>query len=150
MQRPKSPVEWDPGDSAAYLLGRAARLFTRRADDRLRKHGFGAAHVPVLRALKDGTARSQTELATLARIEQPTMAQMLARMERDGVVRRTPNPEDGRSSLFALTAAALAKVADARRVLVHGSDELLAGLTAAEVAQLTALLKRMVANLEDE
>jgi len=148
MQRQKSTVEWDPGDSAAYLLGRAARLFTRRADERLRKHGFGAAQVPVLRALKDGVAMSQTELATLAQIEQPTMAQMLARMERDGVVRRTPDPEDGRSSLVSLTAASLAKVAAARRVLVQGSEEMLAGLSAAEIAQLGALLKRMIANLE--
>jgi len=148
MQRPKRTVAWDPSDHAAYLLGRAARLFSRRADDRLRNLGFGAAQVPVLRALKDGDAKSQTELATLAQIEQPTMAQMLARMERDGIVRRTPNPADRRSTLFSLTPSFLAKIADARRVLVLGSDELLAGLTPSEVTQLTALLLRMVANLE--
>ena len=142
-------MDWDPGDNPAYLLGRAARLFTRRADERLRKHGFGAAQIPVLKALKDGIAMSQTELVTLAKIEQPTMAQMLARMERDGVVRRTPNPADGRSSLFSLSAASLAKVAAARRVLVQGSEEMLAGLSAAEVAQLGALLLRVIANLED-
>jgi MarR family transcriptional regulator for hemolysin len=150
MQRSKAAFDWDPGDNPAYLLGRAARLFTRKADERLRKHGFGAAHIPVLKALKDGVAMSQTELATLARIEQPTMAQMLARMERDGVVRRTPNPEDGRSSLFSLTARSLAKVAAARGVLVQGSEEMLAGFSAAEVAQLGALLLRVIANLEDE
>jgi DNA-binding MarR family transcriptional regulator len=150
MQRPKATFDWDPGDHPAYLLGRAARLFTRKADERLRKHGFGAAQVPVLRALKDGVARSQTELAAVARIEQPTMAQMLARMERDGVVRRTPNPDDGRSSLFSLTPRSLAKLAAARGVLVQGSEEMLAGLSAAEVAQLGALLARLIANLEDE
>jgi MarR family transcriptional regulator for hemolysin len=147
--QPAKPLDWDPGDSAAYLLGRAARLFTRIADERLRQLGFGAAQVPVLRALKDGAARSQTELAALARIEQPTMAQMLARMERDGVIRRSPHPDDGRSSLYALTPRALAKVAAARRVMIQGSDELLAGFTASETAQLAALLQRAIANLED-
>ncbi len=147
MQRQRT-IEWNPEDTAPYLLGRAARLFTRRADDRLRELGLSAAYVPVLRALKDGTALSQTALAELARVEQPTMAKMLARMQRDRVVRRTPNPDDGRSSLYALTDQSLDKVARARRVLVQGGEEMLSGLTAAEVEQLAALLRRVVANLE--
>ncbi len=146
MQR--KSFAWDPEGTAPYLLGRAARLFTRRADDRLRELGFSAAYVPVLRALRDGSALSQTALADLARVEQPTMAKTLARMERDRVVRRTPNPDDGRSSLYALTPRSLDNVAAARRVLVKGGEEMLAGLTEAEVAQLGALLRRVVANLE--
>lgn len=31
------------------------------------------------------------------------MAQLIARMERDGIVRREPDPRDGRSSLVFLT-----------------------------------------------
>ena len=38
-------------------------------------------------------------------VEQPTMAALLARMERDGVVVRTPHPSDRRSSRFALSEA---------------------------------------------
>lgn len=146
--QPETSSRWDPGDSPAYLLGRAARLFSRIADDRLRALGFSAAHIPVLRALGDGTSRSQTELAALARIEQPTMAQMLARMLRDGIVRRAPHPDDRRSWLFSLTPRALSKVAAARAVLFRGSDELLAGFSAAETAQLGQLLVRALANLE--
>jgi MarR family transcriptional regulator for hemolysin len=29
-------------------------------------------------------------------IEQPSMTELLARMERDGMIERTPNPDDGR------------------------------------------------------
>ena len=146
--QPRASGDWDPGDNAAYLLGRAARLFSRIADDRLRKLGFGAAHIPVLRALSDGGRRTQTELAAIARIEQPTMAQMLARMQRDGLVRRAPHPDDRRSALFSLTPRALDKVTAARAVLFRGSDELVAGFSAAEVAQLQGLLQRAIANLE--
>jgi MarR family transcriptional regulator, transcriptional regulator for hemolysin len=149
MQPGKSKLAWDPGNSAAFLLGRAARLFNRRAEERLRRLGFGAAHVPVLRALKDGNAMTQTELAAAAKIEQSTMAVMLARMVRDAVVRRTPNPDDRRSSLYTLTPAALAKVSRARDILVKGGEEMLAGFSPAEEAQLAALLSRAVANLED-
>ena len=49
------------------------------------------SHLPVLRALVHGRALSQKDLAEQARVEQPTMAEMLVRMERDGVVEREPN-----------------------------------------------------------
>nr|WP_275410201.1 MarR family transcriptional regulator [Streptomyces sp. SID14478] len=57
-------------------------------------------------ALAQGGAMSQKELARLARIEQPSMAQLLARMERDGLVERAPAPDDRRGSLISLTAVA--------------------------------------------
>ena len=140
--------KWDPTGHPAYLLGRAARLFERRAHGRLKELGLSNAHVPVLRALKNGEALSQTALAELAHIEQPTMAQMLARMERDKLVQRVPNPADGRSSLYSLTRTTLAKVADAQRMLERGGAELLAPLTAAETQTLTEILAKVVAHLE--
>lgn len=141
--------KWDPTGHPAYLLGRAARLFERRMQDRLKELGLSTAHIPVIRALKDGGALSQTTLAALAHIEQPTMAQMLARMERDKLVQRVPNPADGRSRLYSLTRATLAKVADAQRVLERGGAELLAPLTAAETSALAAMLEKVVAHLEE-
>jgi DNA-binding MarR family transcriptional regulator len=39
-------------------------------------------------------------------IEQPTMAFTLRRMERDGIIERSPDPEHGRKSLVKLTARA--------------------------------------------
>lgn len=141
-------AKWDPSGHPAYLLGRAARLFERRTHERLKTLGFSSAHVPVLRALRDGTAMSQTVLAELAHIEQPTMAQMLARMERDKLVQRVPNPDDGRSSLFSLTKSTLAKVGEAQKVLERGGLELTAPLTATEEKTLTALLVKIVDHLQ--
>jgi DNA-binding MarR family transcriptional regulator len=103
----------------------------------------------VLRALKDGNALSQTALAEIARIEQPTMAQMLGRMERDKLVQRAPNPDDGRGSLYSLTKAAVAKVGDAQRTLERAGTELLAPLSAAEVASLTTMLQKIVDHMHD-
>jgi len=140
--------KWDPSASPAYLLGRAVRLFERRTHSRLKDLGLSNAHIPVLRALRGGAALSQTALASRAHIEQPTMAQMLARMERDKIVQRMPNPEDGRSSLYSLTRAALAKVADAQRVLERTGAELLAPLDAGETDALKTMLEKIIAHLE--
>ena len=91
---------------------------------------------------------TQTELAKLARIEQPTMAQLLARMERDGLIRRTANPQDKRSSLISLTPLALKKLPSARAVLVQGNKEALRGLTDREIETLSRLLRRVLQNLD--
>src|SRR6202034_362898 len=102
--------------------------------------GFGGAHLPVLVALRDGRADTQRDLARFAKIEQPSMAQMLVRMERDGLIRRTPAAADGRSSRIALTRVAQSRLPDACATLFEGNREALSGFTDEEAAQLVALL----------
>ena len=131
-----------------HLISLAARGFTRLSEARLKPLGLGVGHLPVLVALRDGQADTQRDLARFAKVEQPPMAQMLARMERDGLIARTPDPADGRSSRIALTAAAEARLPDAIDVLLKGNAEVLAGFTEAEAAQLTDLLQRVIANLD--
>ena len=77
------------------------------------------------------------------------MAQLLTRMERDGLIERKVDPNDGRSSLLSLTALALRKSEPARNALMEGSGIALKGLSAREIAMLTRLLQRVLANLED-
>jgi DNA-binding MarR family transcriptional regulator len=76
------------------------------------------------------------------------MAQMLARMERDGLIQRTPDPADGRSSRIALTEAAQARMPEAIATLFQGNREALDSFTNAEAEQLVALLIRLIANLD--
>jgi MarR family transcriptional regulator, transcriptional regulator for hemolysin len=102
----------------------------------------------VLVALQDGRASTQRDLARFARIEQPPMAQMLARMERDGLIQRAPDPADGRSSRITLTEVARARLPDAVAVLLRGNHEVLRGFTDEEAGLLVALLKRLIANLD--
>ena len=132
-----------------HLIGLAARGFARLSEQRLKPLGFGVGQLPVLVALKEGRAETQRDLARFARTEQPSMAQMLGRMERDGLVRRTPSATDGRSSLVALTSDAEARLPEALDVLLQGNSEALAGFTEEDGIQLASLLKRLIANLDD-
>lgn len=131
-----------------HLISLAARGFARLSEARLKPLGFGIGHLPVLVALRDGQADTQRDLARFAKVEQPPMAQMLGRMERDGLIARTPDPADGRSSRIALTETAQDRLPEAIDVLLQGNAEVLAGFTEAEAAQLTALLQRVIANLD--
>lgn len=131
-----------------HLISLAARGFARLSEARLKPLGFGVGHLPVLVALQDGQAGSQRDLARFARIEQPSMAQMLARMERDGLICRTPDPADGRSSQISLTETARTRLPDACAVLFQGNRDALSGFTDEEATQLVALLTRLIANLD--
>ena len=133
-----------------HLINRAARLLVRLGDSSFQPLGLATAQLPVLYALRDGASLTQKELASFAQIEQPTMAQLLNRMERDRLIRRMPNPEDKRSSLVSLTPKALKKLPRAKEVLLEGSQEALRGFTEQELETLSRFLLRVVKNLDPE
>jgi MarR family transcriptional regulator for hemolysin len=144
----KKQKELDVLSTPGHLISLAARAFARLSESRLKPLGFGVGYLPVLVALKNGVAKTQRDLALFARMEQPSMAQMLTRMERDGLILRTPDPADGRSSLVSLTRLAESRLPDACTVLFHGNHEALDGFSKKEAAQLAALLTRLTANLD--
>ncbi len=89
---------WALHERPGHLTIRASRLFLRLGETRFREFGLGVASFPVLNMLRTGEKLSQKELAHCVQIEQPSMAQLLSRLERDGMIKRSPDPDDGRSS----------------------------------------------------
>jgi MarR family transcriptional regulator, transcriptional regulator for hemolysin len=138
----------EPLRTLGHYVARLSRALNRIGDTRLRPLGFATAQLPVLSMLRDGEKRSQSDLARLAKVEQPSMAQLLARMERDGLIRREPDPEDGRSSLASLTAKARDRLAEGRAVLRQANVEAMRGLSDDEQRVLIDLLERVLANVE--
>lgn len=134
--------------SAGYLTNWAGRLFVRAIEKRI--PGGRAGPMPVFFALVGGRRLSQRDLALAAAVEQPTMAATLARMERDGLVSREPDPQDGRSALVYLTAqgesAAELSLAAAQEV----NRLALSGLSAAEKDQFMAALRKVIEALDGE
>jgi DNA-binding MarR family transcriptional regulator len=141
-------MENDVLSTPGHLISLAARGFARLSEARLKPLGFGVGQLPVLVALQNGKASTQRDLARFAKVEQPPMAQMLARMQRDDLIRRTPHPEDGRSSRIVLTQAAQARMPDAIETLFKGNRDAMEGFTEEEAVQLVAFLTRLIANLD--
>ena len=144
----ESGSDADVLSTPGHLISLAARGFARLSEARLKPLGFGLGHLPVLVALRTDRADTQRDLARFAQIQQPPMAQMLTRMERDGLIRRTPDADDKRSSRIALTDLALARLPVAVATLFQGNRDALAGFTDEEVSQFVALLYRLIANLD--
>ena len=134
--------------SAGYMTNWAARLFARELERQLAPTGIAPAYMPVMFALADGSTLTQKELARRAAVEQPTMAATLKRMERDAMIARTPDPEDKRSALVALTPLAMGKVATVQRVIGTINTLAMGSLEPDEQHQYMALLGRVIAVLE--
>jgi MarR family transcriptional regulator, transcriptional regulator for hemolysin len=141
-------VNEDVLSTPGHLISLAARGFVRLSEARLKPLGFGVGHVPILVALQDGKASTQRDLARFAKVEQPPMAQMLSRMERDGLIERHPDPADGRSSLVTLTTTAKRRLPKATATLFQGNRDALDGFSDEEATQFIDMLKRVIANLD--
>jgi DNA-binding MarR family transcriptional regulator len=77
-----------------------------------------------------------SELATRERIQRPTATRVLALLEERGLVERTADPEDGRSSLVSATASGDALLASVRERKDLYLARHLEGLSAEELAVL--------------
>ena len=89
-----------------------------------------------------------SELAARERIQRPTATRVLARLEDEGLVQRTPDPQDRRSSLVTVTPAASELLAELRTRKTAFLAERLERLDAGDRAVLDRaadILERMLA-----
>ena len=131
-----------------FLIHRVKRLFERENERRLapRKVHFG--QIPVIVSLGSSGRQTQTQLAKFACVEQPTMANLLDRMERDGLIERIPDPTDRRSSLVTLAPDGEAAFPVVIQVLEEVNDHAYSGFSKDERLLFTSMLRRMISNLE--
>ena len=144
-----SDEEWKPLTHPSHYFSRIGRALTRIGDARLRAVGLATAQLPVLSMLRGGISLSQTELARRAKVEQPSMAQLLVRMERDGLIRRNPDPSDRRTSLITLTEEAERRLPAGRAILHQANAELTRGFSAEDIRHFLELLGRVLENVDE-
>jgi DNA-binding MarR family transcriptional regulator len=136
--------------SPGYLTNWAARLFARAIDRRLSALGVSSGQLPVFFALGGGQALTQAELARLAAIEQPTMAATLNRMERDGLIARTPDAADRRRVLVSLTAKGMALTPQVAEAVEAVNAKALAGMGPDSRERYLGALQLVIQALERE
>ncbi len=134
-------------ESLALSVGHTARLFERELRAAFLPFDVLPGQFPVLLALYEADGLTQADLARVAGVEQPTMARTLARMEEARLVRREPDPGDGRRAGVYLTDRAR----DLERPLIDGARAVnrraVRGLSAEERSLLYEVIARAQANL---
>ncbi|KTR08804.1 MarR family winged helix-turn-helix transcriptional regulator [Curtobacterium luteum] len=106
--------------AAAWPLGRllaaAARRVERDWDERLREIGLPHAGLIAIDILiRTGPTGADT-IARVARVQPQTMSRTLERLERDGLVERSPHPDDRRRRVVTVTEAGRAAWDTARHI----------------------------------
>jgi DNA-binding MarR family transcriptional regulator len=99
----------------------------------------------VLAALDELGALSQAEIGRSLGLDRANVNRIVTRLEREGLLERTPDPHDGRRLALTVTADGVAHLADLERRAARVQDELLVALDADEREQLRRLLDRVLA-----
>src|SRR5947209_16812086 len=90
---------YDFENSVLYWVIPTAHALERAFNEEVAPHGITHAQCQVLFWLAHDGDLAQAELAERMRVEPPTLAGILDRMERDGWVERRPAPGDRRRKL---------------------------------------------------
>ena len=133
-------------DLASHL-----RLTIARTARRLRQEGgtgLSPSMTAALATIECHGPMTPSEIAARERIQRPTATRVIARLEEMGLIARTADPEDRRSSLVAVTPEATALLAEQRTRKTAFLAERLDRLDPADRAALERaadVLERMLA-----
>jgi DNA-binding MarR family transcriptional regulator len=137
--------EVGPLSSAIF---RVARLHKALAARLLRESGLHPGQELVLMTLwRDGPQR-QVDLVRTLDSDAPTMARSIARLEKTGLVQRSPSPTDGRALIVEATEASLPLRAQVEQAWATLEQLTAAGFTQRRAAEALSLLAELEAGLQ--
>lgn len=137
----------DPVDCTYYLVSRVTLLMTTRFKRRLAEAGYKQvkpAYLWALLSLWRTDGLRVVELARNASLETSTMTGLLDRMERDGLVVRTPDADDRRTLRIYLTHEGRKLQKPVNELAQATLEEFLMGIPEEEVSLVNDVLRRIL------
>ncbi len=134
-------------DRVGYVVKRVQQALGAQMSQALSDHGLTNAQYAALSALEADPGLSNAELARRSFVTPQTMNQVVAQLERAGLVQRRPHPVHGRILETRVTPRGEAALALAHAAVLAIEARMVSGLTAAEQAQLLAALRRCAEGL---
>ena len=133
-------------DNLGYLLAKASQRWNEQL-----QAGFSAAGFPEVKAsygsvlipLMEEDGLRMGEIARRARLSKQTMTTMIRLCERDGLVERRQDPDDGRATRIYLSAKARAFQPVAERVLAALDRGARRSLGETRMAELRQMLREL-------
>ena len=128
-----------------------SRRFKRTLNETIAEHGLAHGEWDVLGVLRRAGPpfrRSAGELAKMAELSSGAMTNRLDQLEKAGLVKRLPDPNDRRGVLVELTKAGQAKWLDTTGAGAAREALIASALTEREKKELNALLRRLMLEFE--
>ena len=137
----------DPLENTGFLLAKAAQHWNELLAAAFTREGFADVRPSYGSVLVPLFAEDDQRIGALtrhARLSKQTMTSMLAQMERDGLVERTPDPSDRRATIISLAARGRAFRPVAERVLAELATRVAAAIPASALVTTHDTLKELI------
>ena len=135
-------------DYVMYNLVRTSAVYSDEMAAALKAYGLNTMKWRVLMLLNDKSPSSVGDLARRSVTKMPTLTRMLIRMEEEGLVRRTVLAGDRRYVDVTLTPKAVKALRQVQEIGQRVFERTFEGVSGAEIAAMTEILKRMRNNLQ--
>ena len=137
-------------DSATFLAGKFARAFFQSLSEKAHRLGFTPGQFPILLELWDEDGITQRQLLSRLDVEQATLANTLARMQRAELIIRRPHPSDKRAQIIDLTDHGRRLKYEAISASSQTDEELLGDLRKFERHLLVEYMRRTIEQAKTE
>jgi DNA-binding MarR family transcriptional regulator len=137
-------------DVLFYSLESAIKAYRRFAQARLHAAGIDITidQWQVLNTIHESPDLTLQQVGTAVFKDFASVTRIVQLLERKGLLRRRPHPNDGRRSELVLTSAGEAVIRTVEPIAQANRRHALEGIDAEEVARLRALLKRITENCD--
>ena len=146
-------LEFDPTESAGFLIGRVAHALSLRVQEFLddAEIPISAQEISILTVLAhlDEPERMKP-LAELLGRDATTVSRQIAGLEEAGLVQRSPCPDDGRATVVAITKVGAELVERTIPLTLALRGRAMKGITKADARTFVGVLSQMLANLRDD
>lgn len=143
-------MEFDLSKCIGFVTDTAIKTITENFNQRLERLGSTRIQWIALYFL-DCTEKAinQKDLAALMNVQDSTMARLVDRMERDGLIKRLEDPNDRRIKLLELTHNGKAKIDELMPAGIDFSNLLLKDISPEELEIFECVLSKMINNIKE-
>jgi DNA-binding MarR family transcriptional regulator len=131
-------------EQLAYIIALVNKRLEDELEERLRPAGVPIEQLRILELLQNSDGRSMRDLAQRALIEPTTLTKIIDRMVSDGLVHRTPDPNDRRRVVIRLATGGKALFKRLDRITISQQDRLEKRIPPAKMEELRRLLTEIM------
>ena len=146
-------LEFDPTESAGFLVGRVAHALKLRVQEFLDEAGIDlfAEEISILTVLAhfDGPERMKSLAEKLGR-DATTVSRQVGRLEEAGFVKRSPCPDDRRATLVTISKTGVKLVERTIPLTLALRQRAMLGIPKQDAQAMVRSLSRMLRNLKDD
>ena len=141
-------------DNIGFLLGKTDQLKDRLLDQYLASpemiEELTATQAKVLFQIKKFENYRPSDIGKMLNVDKSSITRMIDRLEKKGLIKRLPDPDDRRSFLLDLTEKGRLTVEHGMPLAMSALDELEQALTVEEKQQLRHCLRKIVMSSIDD